>query len=243
MLLNIGPMGTGEIDPKDQMILRGIGRWMNENNNGSAIYGTRRTPLAPQAWGETVVKGNLMYLHVLDWPRNGKIVIGGLPGDPVINVPPIAPDPIDTVLPYPLGAPLHPDPVRLLSATQRNVLGVFDSQTTLSFTDGKAPRAYVQNWTRPDQAVLWPARLNQPAQFEVWARYSTGTPAIRGRFAVEVAGQKLEAAIEPTAKDTQPRDVKLGVIKVPAGIAAVRVIPVQLESSELIRLFSVTLQP
>ena len=25
LLLNIGPMGTGEIDPKDQAILRGIG--------------------------------------------------------------------------------------------------------------------------------------------------------------------------------------------------------------------------
>jgi alpha-L-fucosidase len=241
VLLNIGPMGTGEIDPKDQAILRGIGRWMNEN--GNSIYGTHRSPLAPQAWGETTLKGNVLYLHVLNWPANGKIQIGALPGDPVINVPPVAPDPVDSVLPYPIKGTLNPDPMRLLSATQRNILGVFDSQTMLSFTDGKAPHAYVQGWTKPDQTVLWLARTNQPAEFEVWAKYSTGTAAIHGKFAVEVAGQKLEVSIEPTAKDTEPREVKLGVIKVPAGIAPVRVVPVQIEGAELIRLWAVTLAP
>jgi len=237
VLLNIGPMGTGEIDPKDQEILRGIGRWMSEN--GNSIYGTTRTPLAPQAWGETTLKGRTLYLHVLEWPRDGKLVIGGLDGDASITVPKIAPDPIDSVIPYPVKGALNRDPVRLLSATQRNVLGVFDSQTTLGFTDGKAPRAYVQGWTRLDQTVLWPARLIQPAEFEVWARYSMG----HGKFAVEVAGQRLVAVAEPTPKDTEPREVKLGTIKVPAGIAAVRVPPVQIQGAELMRLFSVTLQP
>src|SRR5215831_9188928 len=146
VLLNIGPMGTGEIDTKDQMILRGIGRWMSEN--GNSIYGTRRTPLAPQAWGETTLKGGTMFLHVLNWPPDGRLVIGGLNGDATITVPKIAPDPIDSVIPYPVEGTLNPDPVRLLSATQRNVLGVFDSQTTLGFTDGKAPHAYVQGWSR-----------------------------------------------------------------------------------------------
>ena len=77
----------------------------------------------------------------------------------------------------------------------------------------------------------------------MWAKYSTGSADIRGRFAVDVGGQKLEAAIEPTAKDTEPRDVKLGVVKAVAGAAAVRVIPVDIDGAELIRLFSVTLQP
>jgi hypothetical protein len=241
VLLNIGPMGTGEIDPKDQLILRGIGRWMSEN--GNSIYGTSRTPLAPQAWGETTLKGSTLFLHVFDWPRNGKLVIGGLPGDPAITVPPVAPNPIDSVIPYSIKGAFGPESVRLLSPTQRNVLGVFDSQTTLGFTDGKAPRAYVQNWTRPDQTVLWPARLNRPGEFDVWARYSTASPAIRGKFAVEVGGQRLEAIVEPTAKDTAPREVKLGSLKLPAGTAAVRVVPIQIEGPELIRLFSITLVP
>jgi len=241
VLLNIGPTGTGEIDTKDQMILRGIGRWMSEN--GNSIYGTRRSPLAPQSWGETTMKGSTMFLHVLNWPQDGKLVIGGLNGDTSIAVPKIAPDPIDSVIPYPVKGTLSPDPVRLLSAMQRNVLGVFDSQTTLTFTDGKAPRAYVQGWSRTDQTVLWPARINQPAELEVWAKYSTGSAGSGGKFAVEIAGQKIEATVEPTAKDTEPREVKLGVVKVAPGIAAVRVTPVQIQGGELMRLWAVTLQP
>ena len=244
VLLNIGPMGTGEIDPKDQAILRGIGKWMSAY--GSSIYGTQRSPLAPQAWGETTLKGSTLFLHVLDWPHNGKLVVGGLPGDPVITVPQVAPDPVDSVIPFQIKGTPGSDPVRLLSATQCNVLGVFDAQSVspgLTFTDGKAPRAYVQGWTRTDQSVIWPARLNQAAEFEAWAKYSTGSASSHGRFGVEVGGQKLEAEIEPTAKDTAPRDVKLGVVKVPAGVAAVRVIPVRIDGAELIRLFSVTLQP
>src|SRR2546426_1044882 len=34
MLMNIGPMGSGEIDPKDQEILRGIGTWLKTNSKG-----------------------------------------------------------------------------------------------------------------------------------------------------------------------------------------------------------------
>ena len=89
-------------------------------------------------------------------------MVGGLPGDPVITVPPVAPDATDSVIPFQAKGTLGTDPVRLLSATQRNVLSVFDAQTVsqgLTFTDGKAPHAYVQGWTRTDQSVTWPARL------------------------------------------------------------------------------------
>src|SRR5262249_61152219 len=96
---------------------------------------------------------------------------------------------------------------------------------------------------RMDQTVLWPARINQAAEFEVWAKYSTGSAASRGKFAVEIADQKLEAAVEPTPKDTEPREVKLGGAKLAPEIAAVRVTPGRVGGGELIRLFSVALQP
>jgi len=125
------------------------------------------------------------------------------------------------------------------------VLGAFDLRVSsgLRFTDGKASHAYVYEWTRPDQSVTWPARLNAPAEFEVVARYSTGTPEIHGRFAIEIGKQRVEAEIEPTAKDTEPREVQLGKIHAPAGQADVRVTPVKIEGGESIRLFSVTLKP
>jgi hypothetical protein len=76
VLLNIGPMGNGEIDPKDVAILKGIADWWREN--GEFIRGTTRTPLPVQTWGESTRKGNTLYLHVFDWPTNGQLVVGGL---------------------------------------------------------------------------------------------------------------------------------------------------------------------
>ena len=79
MLMNIGPMGDGRIDPKDVAILKGIGDWWMMN--GDSIRGTTRTPLPVQTWGESTVKGNTLYLHVFNWPTNGELVVGGLTSD------------------------------------------------------------------------------------------------------------------------------------------------------------------
>src|SRR6185369_7164958 len=76
VLLNVGPMGDGKMDPKDLAILDGVAAWMKVN--GDAIHGTTRSPLPVQAWGESTRKGTTLYLHVLDWPRGGRLTVGGL---------------------------------------------------------------------------------------------------------------------------------------------------------------------
>src|ERR1035437_1592029 len=76
LLLNIGPMGDGNIDPKDVVILKGIADWWKVN--GESIRGTTRTPLPVQTWGESTRKGNTLYLHVFNWPKDGKLDVGGL---------------------------------------------------------------------------------------------------------------------------------------------------------------------
>ena len=79
MLMNIGPMGDGRIDPKDVAILRGIGDWWTFNHE--SIRGTTRTPLPVQTWGESTRKGNTLYLHVFNCPTNGELIVGGLKSD------------------------------------------------------------------------------------------------------------------------------------------------------------------
>ncbi len=75
-LMNVGPMGNGRIDPKDMAILKGIGEWWKLN--GESIQGCDRTPLPVQSWGESTRKGNRLYLHVFEWPKDRKLVVGGL---------------------------------------------------------------------------------------------------------------------------------------------------------------------
>jgi hypothetical protein len=83
VLLNIGPMGDGKIDPKDVAILKGIGDWWRLN--GESIRGTTRTPLPVQTWGESTRKGDTLYLHVFGWPTNGQLVVNGRNADTFIK--------------------------------------------------------------------------------------------------------------------------------------------------------------
>lgn len=65
LLLNVGPMPTGEIPPAVATRLREVGAWLADY--GEAIYGTRGGPIAPRPWGVTTQTGDRVYVHVLHW--------------------------------------------------------------------------------------------------------------------------------------------------------------------------------
>ena len=65
LLLNVGPMPTGAIDPRQAQRLREIGSWLGRY--GESIYGTRGGPLKPTKTYATTRKGNTVYLHVFAW--------------------------------------------------------------------------------------------------------------------------------------------------------------------------------
>ena len=73
-LLNVGPTSEGLIPEPSVQRLREIGTWMKVN--GESIYGTTASPLpkAP-AWGRVTQKPGKLYLHVFDWPKDGKLVV------------------------------------------------------------------------------------------------------------------------------------------------------------------------
>jgi alpha-L-fucosidase len=101
--------------------------------NGESIYGTQASPFATLAWGRCTQKKTAdghtrLYLHVFDWPKDGKLVIpttathrvlgarllGRTPGLSVtrtataltVSLPSAAPDPIATVVVLDVAAPI-----------------------------------------------------------------------------------------------------------------------------------------
>jgi len=64
LLLNVGPMPTGEIEPRQVARLKEMGQWLAKN--GASIYGTRGGPYKPAQWGASTHKGNSIYLHIFD---------------------------------------------------------------------------------------------------------------------------------------------------------------------------------
>ena len=123
-LLNVGPTALGEIPQPSIERLNTIGKWMKVN--GEAIYGIKASPFEAPPWGRYTQKallGNItrLYLHVFDWPVNGKVVVKGLSNqakyafllaDPdrhsleisqnenelIIHAPERAPDPVNSVI-------------------------------------------------------------------------------------------------------------------------------------------------
>lgn len=79
-LLNIGPLGDGSVPSESVERLAAIGRWMDVN--GESIYGSTASPIGKPAWGRVThnAKSNAVYLHVFNWPDDGKLAIEGIPG-------------------------------------------------------------------------------------------------------------------------------------------------------------------
>ncbi len=122
-LLNVGPTAEGLFPQPGIDRLKAMGGWMKVN--GESIYGTQASPFKKLVWGrctqKTTAGGTRLYLHVFDWPPDGRLVVPGLYNTPqkvflladkaqspleidrqedalVISVPGEAPDPYNSVV-------------------------------------------------------------------------------------------------------------------------------------------------
>jgi alpha-L-fucosidase len=77
-LLNVGPTAGGKFPPEAVERLQYIGRWMKIYNQ--TIYGSTYTSLLGQRWGRATRNGNTIYLHIFDWPADGKLLVDNFPG-------------------------------------------------------------------------------------------------------------------------------------------------------------------
>jgi alpha-L-fucosidase len=132
-LLNVGPTSQGILPPEAVRVLGEVGQWMKVNDE--SIYGTIASPLdvAP-AWGRITQKGNTLYLHVFEWPQDGKLTVSGInatakrafllaskgqkltfeqtnPQEIQIAVPAAAPDPLDSVIALNCSGPITAAPI------------------------------------------------------------------------------------------------------------------------------------
>ena len=122
LLLNVGPLPTGEIAADQQEVLRRMGRWLARY--GKSIYATRGGPLRNGTWGGSTYRDNTIYLHIQKWSgdrlllprlkakvRSASGLTGGAPtfdqsaGGLTVVLPPDQQDRINTVIELELDAP------------------------------------------------------------------------------------------------------------------------------------------
>lgn len=177
-LLNIGPKADGTFPQESIDRLKAIGEWMQVN--GESIYGTSASPFEHLSWGRVTQKAmqnsTRLYLHVFDWPKDGKLSLSGIRNKGVragllasssaklaierdedalvISVPKTSPDEIDAVIFLDIeGAPeviLPP----VINVEEENfvdqmkvVLGNGNSATIRYTLDGSTPTAQSDAYT------------------------------------------------------------------------------------------------
>lgn len=64
LLLDVGPMPDGRIEPRQVDILKRVGEWLNKN--GESIYGTRGGPWKPSKGLASTRKEDVIYVHILN---------------------------------------------------------------------------------------------------------------------------------------------------------------------------------
>jgi alpha-L-fucosidase len=65
LLYNLGPMPTGQIEPRQAATLKQIGDWLKIN--GHSVYALDGGPYKPAGWGACTSKDHTLYLHVLSF--------------------------------------------------------------------------------------------------------------------------------------------------------------------------------
>ena len=266
-LMNIGPMGNGQMDPVDLNILKGIGEWMDVNE--ASIRGAGRTLLPVQSWGESTLKEDLLFLHVFNWPKNGELILSGLKSDikmawllsdpdkkilPVkslssldktISVPVQAPDSVNSVIVIQLEGKIKTDPRRLLSVSRENRLHVFDGELMgngLKYGAGKRTNDYILGWSNLDQSIYWNTRTAQSGTFDVVIEYSNDVADNGGSYEVCIGSKTLKGDVEKTKRRSYKK-ITLGKVTLPKGDCLVKVLPVNIKGEELMRLRAVYLIP
>jgi alpha-L-fucosidase len=241
-LLNVGPTSEGLIPEPSIERLRAVGAWMKVN--GAAIYGTTASPFKKLSWGRCTKKVSgdeaTLYLHVFNWPADGKLVVPGLKSvvksarllatgkklkfnttvaGVEIMVPAEAPDKISSTVVLKIkGAPeIATTSANQAQAADGSVLllaSEADLHGGLHYESGGG-KDNIGFWTNPEDTASWSFKVNRPGKFKVMAEIAAEAS---GKFEVMVGEQKVQGTAPATQDYTKFQSTNLtGALDISAG--------------------------
>ena len=209
-LLNVGPDALGRIPQPSVERLQAMGRWTRAN--GEAIYGTAASPFAKLPWGRCTRKPGTLYLHVFNWPQDGRLVVPGLKssvrfacllagGEPLrvesrgndkqIHLPGTAPDPVASVIRVEFDGPLDVDnrlPSPAADGAIRIPLWMADIHNTGYGAEARlgedAGAPAIINWTDSKTYLAWSFEAAAPGSYEIVATLASAKPGAKLRLQI-----------------------------------------------------------
>ena len=240
-LLNVGPTSEGLIPAPSVERLKAIGAWMKVNHE--AIYATTASPFKRLSWGRCTKVltsgGATLYLHVFNWPADGRLVVPGLKNVAdkaylladsskhalavesgaeglTISVPATAPDPISSTVVLKIkGAPQVEQPGLVQDYDGSIVLPAGEARChgdQIKYESGDA-RDNLGFWTESGDWADWEFTVTKPGKFEVTAEVAAPEPA---SFEVSIGAQKAKADAVVTGDYGRFRRTKIGTLEIAA---------------------------
>jgi alpha-L-fucosidase len=198
LLLNVGPMPDGRIDPRQVARLSEMGAWLKKYGDG--VYGTRGGPFKPGPWGAATCKGDRVFLHIMKWPGDGPLKLpavearvvatrtlsGGqasLRQDDsgiVIDLPKKHRDEIATVIELTMNR--HAFDISPIAVTYRSGSLAHEKQTTASNTFFSEDEYSAKRATDDDFSTRW---ATDSGQKPVWLEVDLDEPKSIGRVFID----------------------------------------------------------
>jgi alpha-L-fucosidase len=237
-LLNVGPTSEGLIPAPSVERLKAIGRWMQANSE--AIYDTTASPFKRLPWGRCTKmvspNGATLYLHVFNWPKDGKLLVPGLKTQPekawlltdpkkrplgltcggdgvTINTPEQAPDPISSTIVLKLPAPPE--------VTQSGIIQDYDGSIVLPASEARLhgqiqyetgpQRDNIGYWTDPADWADWQVSVTKPGKFDVSAEVAA---LDAGSLELIAGDQKTAGKFTATGDYGKFRVARLGTLEI-----------------------------
>ncbi len=249
-LLNVSPTAQGTLLPASIERLKAIGEWMKVN--GEAIYGTTASPFPALPWGRCTQKltasGGSLYLHVFDWPADGKLTLPGLrskvqsarllasgqavaaksAGDSMVfSLEGKAPDAIASVIEVKLSEPLQVAallPAQKADGSIKLSVAIADlhSEVARHATLKAAGDVWAADWLHPDAPLSWQFKVTKPGTYTVRAVVSG---AGGGKLKVAIGASSAVGEITREEKGAK-RTVVLGTLTLTgAGVQTLTLTP------------------
>ena len=266
-LLNVGPTAEGLIPEASVERLAAMGRWMKANHE--AVYDTQASPFKRLPWGRctTKVRGRetTLYLHVFDWPKDGKLLVPGLLNVPrsahllagvwkrslvttsvddglVVSLPPVLHNDISTTVVLKIRVDLWIQQQGLSQAAD-GAITLPAAEATLHGGLQLETHSGVENigyWMNPDDSVEWQFKVTKPGRFEVSGSFAAVTASA---IELRVGKQTLRGDIAATGDYRKFHDLRLGTLELPAGQNVVLTVRAVKAGWQPVNLKGLTLRP
>ena len=269
LLLNIGPRPDGKIQSEFVERLRQIGAWLKVN--GEAIYGCQpsvfeRLPF----FGRCTVKENRLYIHIMGWPVEKKIVLPGLKNkvqkvyllatgeklsysrrekDLTIKLPEEPLDRVATVVVVEVEGTPQAEPYKLAPGAD----GILELPVYLAeIRSQMGQRAYLDyfyrttmltNWQNVNDYPEWEFELPRAGRYELLASYAYQWGG-KSSFLVEIDDKTiLRGQSEPSLSIYFPATHSLGEVELGAGKHVLRFKITSIANNNALKLEKVILKP